>query len=49
MTINKYLDPFKLMGWFIWGCLATLVCVGIGHILLASYVRFQKLLELPCG
>jgi len=49
MAINKELDPFKLMGWFIWGCLCLLIGVGIVHVLLSSYVRLQMLLAPPCG
>lgn len=49
MTINKKLELHVLISWFAFGCLAIVCTVGIGHFLLWSYLRFQKLLELPCG
>jgi len=49
MTINKDLDLYDLMIWFFCGCLAIVIAVVLGHFLLWSFLRFQRLLELPCG
>ncbi len=49
MTVSKDLDLYDLMCWFLCGCLAIVMVVVLGHFLLWSLLRFQKLLELPCG
>lgn len=49
MTINKDLDLYDLMIWFFCGCVAIVCIVCIAHFFLWSYLRFQRLLELPCG
>lgn len=49
MTINKDLDLFDLMCWFMCGCLAIFWIVILGHVLLMAGSHFQRLLELPCG
>ncbi len=49
MTVSKDLDLYDLMCWFLCGCLAIVMVVVLGHFLLWSFLRFQRLLELPCG